>query len=129
MDVSLNIRFSHPLQLSIPAGSESAQIRAIRRISSPEKGNLYDRYLTLAVQPVAIRSLHFDYNLGYHGPDFPCRLHPRGRDFAIRLVLLVPMAWTLTNIGHQAIKDLKLVGRAVTVLELENEAEGRETRA
>ena len=41
------------------------------------------------------------------------------------LFSLVPMTWTLTNIWHHARKDLVLVGEAVTILELEYEAEQR----
>ena len=41
------------------------------------------------------------------------------------LFSLVPMAWTLRNIWHEARKDLVLVGNRMTTFDIENEAEQR----
>lgn len=41
------------------------------------------------------------------------------------LFSLVPMAWTLRNIWHEARKDLVLVRIAVTTFDIEGEAEQR----
>jgi hypothetical protein len=45
------------------------------------------------------------------------------------LVCLVPMAWTLTNIWHHAMRDLMVVAEAVTMLDLKYNAGQRAERA
>ena len=55
-------------------------------------------------------------------------LDPTGHLWLSVLVSLVPMAWTLANIWHHAMRDLVLVGEAVTIHELEYEAGQRAER-